>query len=132
MDCAKFETLTVDGDAACCCTVLYGSGTDYLQWDAAVLSGDLLWLRVEFLIAVASCSLGSFFRFVEFTCCRSVIYRVFNLCVEGALYTGCSICVLQERYVQGVQFVCCSSVIYRVFNLCVAGSLCTGCSICVL
>ena len=60
------------------------------------------------------------------------MYRVFNLCVVGALYTEGSVYVLQELYIQGVQFVCCRSVMYRVFNLCVAVALYTECSICVL
>jgi hypothetical protein len=97
VDCDKFETLTVDGDAACCSTVLWGSGADCLQWE--------------------SC------------CAVRELYRVFSLCVAGALYTECSMYVLQERCIQGVQFMCCRKVIYRVFKLCVAGTLYTGCSI---
>jgi hypothetical protein len=54
---------------------------------AAVLSG-------RFIVAagrVADFSSQLFVGFSQFVCCRSVVYRVFNLCVAGALYTGCSI-----------------------------------------
>jgi len=37
-----------------------------------------------------------------FMCCRNFVYRVFNIYVAETLYTGCSIYVLQERYIQGV------------------------------
>jgi hypothetical protein len=97
----------------------------------ALLSARFIVATGRVLISVVCCSLGSFCRCtvlqqcyiqgVQFMCCSSVIYRVFNLCVAAVLYTGCSIYVLQQRHIQGVQFVCCSSIIYRVFNLCVAG-----------